>query len=177
MTNLSRDKLFVTHGILVFQCNHDNASLCDKFVTKNILIFIPQGIITTFKCYNFQCDKRSVMITQEMCPIRAEISTHKKIGKMYLFVICMICRHWFQTKLLLYIAEFWRFWGKNIIFFIIQSDPLTMNSVSLKTRVIWSKMKFPAKFLHNPLPKTPFYINRIIWNPVLSEGIFQSAAD
>ena len=25
-------------------------------------------------------------------------------GKMYLFVICMISRHWFQTKLLLYIA-------------------------------------------------------------------------
>ena len=24
--------------------------------------------------------------------------------KMYLFVICMISRHWFQTKLLLYIA-------------------------------------------------------------------------
>ena len=28
----------------------------------------------------------------------------QKFGKMYLFVICMISRHWFQTKLLLYIA-------------------------------------------------------------------------
>ena len=30
-------------------------------------------------------------------------NTHK-FGKMYLFVICVISRHWFQTKLLLYIA-------------------------------------------------------------------------
>ena len=49
--------------------------------------------------------KRSVMITLEMCPIRAEIST-QTFGKMYLFVICMINRHWFQTKLLLYIGDF-----------------------------------------------------------------------
>ena len=28
----------------------------------------------------------------------------QKFVKMYLFVICMISRHWFQTKLLLYIA-------------------------------------------------------------------------
>ena len=28
----------------------------------------------------------------------------QKFGKMYLFVICMISRHWFQTKLHLYIA-------------------------------------------------------------------------
>ena len=28
----------------------------------------------------------------------------QKFGEMYLFVICMISRHWFQTKLLLYIA-------------------------------------------------------------------------
>ena len=28
----------------------------------------------------------------------------QKFWKMYLFVICMISRHWFQTKLLLYIA-------------------------------------------------------------------------
>ena len=51
----------------------------------------------------------------------------QKIGKMYLFVICMICRHWFQTKLLLYIAEFWRFWGKNIIsgIFSLYNQPKT----------------------------------------------------
>ena len=35
-----------------------------------------------------------------------------------------------------------------------------MNSVSFKTRVIWSKMKFPANFLHNPLPKIPFLGHR-----------------
>ena len=28
----------------------------------------------------------------------------QKFGKMYLFIIRMISRHWFQTKLLLYIA-------------------------------------------------------------------------
>ena len=28
----------------------------------------------------------------------------QKFGKMYLFVICMISRHWFQTKSLLYTA-------------------------------------------------------------------------
>ena len=50
-----------------------------------------------------------------MCPIRAEITTHN-IGKNCLFLICMINRYWFQTKLLLYIAQFWRFWGKNVIF-------------------------------------------------------------
>ena len=32
--------------------------------------------------------KRSVMITQEMCPIRAEISTHKNLGKcIYLLLV------------------------------------------------------------------------------------------
>ena len=41
------------------------------------------------------------MITEEMCPIRTEILT-QTFGKMYLFVICMISRHWFQTKLILY---------------------------------------------------------------------------
>ena len=40
----------------------------------------------------------------------------QKFGKMYLFVICMMSRRWFQTKLVLYIALFWRFWGKNVIF-------------------------------------------------------------
>ena len=30
-------------------------------------------------------------------------NTHK-FGKTYLFVICMISRHWFQANLLLYIA-------------------------------------------------------------------------
>ena len=43
-------------------------------------------------------------------------NTHT-IGKMYLIIVFrMISRHWFQTKLLLYIAYFWRFWGKNVIF-------------------------------------------------------------
>ena len=28
----------------------------------------------------------------------------QKFGIMYLFIICMISRHWFQTKLLLYIV-------------------------------------------------------------------------
>ena len=60
--------------------------------------------------------KRSVMITQEMCPIRAEISTHKNLGKC-IYLDFLISRHWFQTKLLLYIALFLRFWGKNVIFF------------------------------------------------------------
>ena len=32
--------------------------------------------------------KRSVMITQEICPIRAEISTHKHLGKcIYLLFV------------------------------------------------------------------------------------------
>ena len=82
-----------------------------------------------------------------------------------LMVVCVLDLH-FMLKI--------PWLSRNIT---VQSDPLPMNSVSMKTRVIWSKMKSPANFLHNPLPKTLFYINRIIWNPVLSEGIFQSVAD
>ena len=37
--------------------------------------------------------------------------------KMYLFVVCMNNRNWFQTKLLLYIASCWGFWGKKNVFF------------------------------------------------------------
>ena len=51
-----------------------------------------------------QSDKRSLMITQEMCLNKGRNFNTQKFGKMYLFVICMISRHWFQTKLLLYIA-------------------------------------------------------------------------
>ena len=55
-----------------------------------------------------------------MCPIRAEILSNKHWEKCFYFVICVISRHWFQTKLLPYIAYVWRIWGKNVIFRYIQ---------------------------------------------------------
>ena len=44
------------------------------------------------------CDKRSVMIRQEICPIRAEISTHKHGEKLYISYL-YDSRYWFQTIL------------------------------------------------------------------------------
>ena len=41
-----------------------------------------------FRSYSDLLSKRSVMIIQEMCPIRAEISTHKNLGKcIYLLFV------------------------------------------------------------------------------------------
>ena len=48
------------------------------------------------------------------------------LGKCFYFVLCMISRHWFLTKLLPYIAQFWRFWGKNVIF-SLYNQPRTGN--------------------------------------------------
>ena len=40
------------------------------------------------KIITINITKRSVMITQEICPIRAEISTHKNFGKcIYLLFV------------------------------------------------------------------------------------------
>ena len=49
-------------------------------------------------------------------PYKGRNFNTQTLGKMYLFVICMINRHWFQTKLLLHIAQFLRFWGKKMSF-------------------------------------------------------------
>ena len=56
------------------------------------------------------------MITQEKCPIMAEISTFVKI---YLFVISMIGRHGVKTKLLLHLYILPKFgdFGAKMSFF------------------------------------------------------------
>ena len=44
-------------------------------------------VLSVYQCF-WLFKKRSVMITQEMCPIRAEISTHKHLGKcIYLLFV------------------------------------------------------------------------------------------
>ena len=52
-----------------------------------------------------------ILLSQKICydnpgnvPNKGSNFSTQKFGKMYLFVICMLSRHWFQTKLLLYIA-------------------------------------------------------------------------
>ena len=41
----------------------------------------------------------------------------RTLGKRFYFVICLMSRHWFQTKLLPYNAQFCRFRGENVFFF------------------------------------------------------------
>ena len=67
--------------------------------------------------------ERSVMITQEMCPIRAEISTHKHLGK------CFICYLYFAVigcrQNYFYILPNFGDFGAKISFFSLYNQPKT----------------------------------------------------
>ena len=59
--------------------------------------------------------KRSVMITQEMCPIRAELSTHKHLGKCIYLLFVSLAVIGFRQNYFYILPKFWRFWGKSVI--------------------------------------------------------------
>ena len=54
-------------------------------------------------------------------PYKGRNFNPRTLGKRFYFVICLISRHWFQTKLLPYNAQFCRFRGENVFFFFIFS--------------------------------------------------------
>ena len=62
----------------------------------------------------------------------------------------MISRHWFQKKLLPYIAQFWRFGGENVIFPLYNkpktenlnqtlSSPVFQNTTYIRDMYLYSK--------------------------------------
>ena len=95
-------------------------------VIDNLRLFLIFSNKFCLSCHSFNCSKykRSGMTTQEM----GRNFNTQTFGKMYLFVICMISRYWFQTKLLLYIAYFLEILGQKCQFFSISS---TKNEIIL----------------------------------------------
>ena len=79
----------------------------------------------SFDCNN-KNSKKSCYDSAHICPIRGRNFNPRTLGKCFYFVICMISRHGFQTKLLPNKALFWRFWGENVIF-SLYNQPKTEN--------------------------------------------------
>ena len=74
------------------------------------------GVVTKPTGTSYEFDKRSVMITQEICPIRAEISTHKKLGKcIYLLFVWLAVIGFRQNYY--YILPYCGYFGAKMSFF------------------------------------------------------------
>ena len=56
------------------------------------------------------------MITQEMCPIRAEISTHKNLGKCIYLLFVWLAVIGCRQNYFFILPNFGEFGGKNVIF-------------------------------------------------------------
>ena len=63
--------------------------------------------------------KRSVMITQEMCPIRAEISTHKHLGKCIYLLFVRLAVIGFRQNYFYILPNFGDFGAKMSFFLYI----------------------------------------------------------
>ena len=67
--------------------------------------------------------KRSVMITQEMCPIRAEISTHKQLGKCIYLLFEWLAVIGFRQNYFYILPNFGDF-GAKMSFFHLRNECL-----------------------------------------------------
>ena len=97
----------------------DNPELCMKRMKRYLLWLLKTRILPSKwskSCYD----------SAHICPIRGRNLNPRTLGKCFYFVICMISPHGFQTKLLPNKAQFWRFWGENVIF-SLYNQPKTEN--------------------------------------------------
>ena len=69
--------------------------------------------------------KRSVMITLEMCPIRAEISTHKSLGKCIYLLFVVLAVIGFRQNYFYILPNFGDFWAKKNAIFSLYNQPKT----------------------------------------------------
>ena len=110
---LSYDILYVLDYIQLQQCTKNAHFFCSQWLVNSIICII--AYINGYKLYKtaaiiFLSDSYLTSLLK-ICydnprnvPNKGRNFNTQKFGKMYIFVICMISRHWFQTTLLLYIA-------------------------------------------------------------------------
>ena len=91
--------------------------------------------------------KRAVTIV----PIYARNFNPRTLGKCFYIFICMISRHGFQTKLLPYMAQFWRFWGKNVTFSLYNQP---------KTEYIYKTLPPPPVFQNTTYIRDVYLYNK-----------------
>ena len=80
-----------------------NTFVCLNANLGNLTLMLKNNTKSTFQLVIFPCIKICYDNIGRV-PYKGRNFNTQIFWKMYLFVICMISRHWFQTQLLLYIA-------------------------------------------------------------------------